>query len=89
MSCQPRALGQIPLYQDSNQHANDCNLYAAHSGRDQIYIYIFLSKNPFISLMHRSVLSVFSYRHHRYINKELRILTVKEDFAQIINIRRL
>lgn len=54
-----------------------------------IYIYIFLSKNPFISLMHRSVLSVFSYRHHRYINKELRILTVKEDFAQIINIRRL
>lgn len=38
MSSQQRALGQIPLYQDSNQHANDSNLYAAHSGRDQIYI---------------------------------------------------
>lgn len=53
------------------------------------HVYIFHSKNPFISLMHRSGLSAFSYRHHQYINTELRILTVKEDFAQIINIRRL
>lgn len=54
-----------------------------------MYVYIFHSKNPFISLMHRSGLSVFYYRHHQYINMELRILTVKEDFAQITNIRRL
>lgn len=62
-----KALGQIQFYHDHNQHANYCNLCAAHSGRHKkVFSWILHIKTPFISLMHRSGLSVCSYRHQLY-----------------------